>query len=485
MEVLMNTGKIMNIIGRILFVEVLLMLPSLFVSLIYRDGDTKAFVYTMIPAAIVSVLLMLVRQQQKRMSSRDGYFIVAMAWIIISIVGAFPLYLAGGFASYWGALFEIVSGFTTTGASVLAEPGTLGHGVAFWRCFTHWVGGMGVLVFVLMVIPMENDNSMHLVRAEVPGPTAGKLVPRMRTTSMILYGIYAVMTLILVVILKCLGMKVFDAFCIGFGTAGTGGFALNSAGIAGYGSPAIEIVLGIFMILFGINFNTYFLLLLRKFKEALTSEETAVYFGVIGVSVVAISINILSCFSNTGEAVRSAFFQVASIITTTGFATVDFNLWPEFSKHLIVLLMIIGACAGSTGGGLKISRVIILYKSFIAEIKQILNPKEVVSIRLNGKNVDKKSLNSTRIYFGAYVSLICIFTLIISLDGVDLTTNLTAVLSCFNNIGPGLNLVGPVENFAKFSDFSKIVFCVDMLIGRLEIFPFLMLFSPSLWSRKF
>lgn len=483
MEVLMNTGKIMNIIGRILFVEVLLMLPSLFVSLIYRDGDTKAFVYTMIPAAIVSVLLMLVRQQQKRMSSRDGYFIVAMAWIIISIVGAFPLYLSGGFASYWGALFEIVSGFTTTGASVLAEPGTLGHGVAFWRCFTHWVGGMGVLVFVLMVIPMENDNSMHLVRAEVPGPTAGKLVPRMRTTSMILYGIYAAMTLILVVILKCLGMKVFDAFCIGFATAGTGGFALNSAGIAGYGSPAIEIVLGIFMILFGINFNTYFLLLLRKFKEALTSEETAVYFGVIGVSVVAISINTLSCFSNTGEAVRSAFFQVASIITTTGFATVDFNLWPEFSKHLIVLLMIIGACAGSTGGGLKISRVIILFKSFIAEIKQILNPKEVVSIRLNGKNVDKKTLNSTRIYFGAYVILICIFTLIISLDGLDLTTNLTAVLSCFNNIGPGLNLVGPMANFGVYSDWVKVVLSLAMLTGRLEIFPMFLLFAKSAHDR--
>lgn len=334
-----------------------------------------------------------------------------------------------------------------------------------------------------MVIPMENDNSMHLVRAEVPGPTAGKLVPRMRTTSMILYGIYAVMTLILVVILKCLGMKVFDAFCIGFATAGTGGFALNSAGIAGYGSPAIEIVLGIFMILFGINFNTYFLLLLRKFKEALTSEETAVYFGVIGVSVVAISINILSCFSNTGEAVRSAFFQVASIITTTGFATVDFNLWPEFSKHLIVLLMIIGACAGSTGGGLKISRVIILFKSFIAEIKQILNPKEVVSIRLNGKNVDKKTLNSTRIYFGAYVILICIFTLIISLDGLDLTTNLTAVLSCFNNIGPGLNLVGPMENFGLYSDWVKVVLSLAMLTGRLEIFPMFLLFAKSAHDR--
>ena len=483
MEVLMNTGKIMNIIGRILLVEVLLMLPSLLVSLIYRDGDTMAFVYTMIPAAIVAVLLMLVRQQQKRMSSRDGYFIVAMAWIIISIVGAFPLYLAGDFTSYWGALFEIVSGFTTTGASVLAEPGALGHGVAFWRCFTHWVGGMGVLVFVLMVIPMENDNSMHLVRAEVPGPTAGKLVPRMRTTSMILYGIYAAMTLVLVIILKFLGMKWFDAFCIGFGTAGTGGFALNSAGIAGYGSPAIEIVLGIFMILFGINFNTYFLLLLRKFREALTSEETAVYFGVIGVAVAAISINTLSCFSNAGEAVRTAFFQVSSIITTTGFATVDFNLWPEFSKHLIVLLMIIGACAGSTGGGLKISRVIILFKSFVAEIKQIMNPKEIVSIRLNGKNVDKKTLNSTRIYFGAYVILICVFTLIISLDGLDLTTNLTAVLSCFNNIGPGLNLVGPMANFGVYSDWVKVVLSLAMLTGRLEIFPMFLLFAKSAHDR--
>ncbi len=479
----MNTGKIMNIIGRILFVEVLLMLPSLLVSLIYRDGDTMAFVYTMIPAAVAAVLLMLVRQQQKRMSSRDGYFIVAMAWIIISIVGAFPLYLAGGFSSYWGALFEIVSGFTTTGASVLAEPGDLGHGVAFWRCFTHWVGGMGVLVFVLMVIPMENDNSMHLVRAEVPGPTAGKLVPRMRTTSMILYGIYAAMTLVLVIILKCLGMTLFDAFCIGFGTAGTGGFALNSAGIAGYGSPAIEIVLGIFMILFGINFNTYFLLLLRKFKEVLTSEETAVYLGIIGAAVVAISVNILSSFSSAGEAVRAAFFQVSSIITTTGFATVDFNLWPEFSKHMLVLLMIIGACAGSTGGGLKVSRVIILFKSFVAEVKQIMNPKEIISIRLNGKDVDRKTLNSTRIYFGAYVILICVFTLIISLDGLDMTTNLTAVLSCFNNIGPGLNLVGPMANFGVYSDWVKVVLSLAMLTGRLEIFPMFLLFAKSAHDR--
>ena len=479
----MNTGKIMNIIGKILLVEVFLMLPSLLVSMIYRDGDTMAFVYTMIPAAVVAVLLMMVRQDQTHIGSRDGYFIVAMAWIIISLVGACPLYLSGGFDSYWGALFEIVSGFTTTGATVMAEPGVLGHGAAFWRCFTHWIGGMGVLVFVLMVMPMENDNSMHLVRAEVPGPTAGKLVPRMRTTSMILYGIYAVMTLILVVILKCLGMKLFDALCISFGTAGTGGFSLTSAGIAGYGSPAIEVVLGIFMILFGINFNVYFLLLLRKFKEALTSEETAVYLLVIFASVVMISVNTLSCFSSAGEAVRAAFFQVSSIITTTGFATVDYNYWPEFSKHLLVLLMLIGGCAGSTAGGLKVSRVIILFKSFVAEIRQIINPKEIISIRLNGKDVDRKTLNSTRIYFAAYGIIICVCTLIISLDGFDLTTNLTAVLSCFNNVGPGLNLVGPMNNFGVYSDWVKVVLSLAMLTGRLEIFPMFLLFAKSAHDR--
>lgn len=479
----MNTRKIMNIIGKIMLVEVMLMVPALIVSMIYGDGDTKAFVFTMLPTALIGTFLMMVKQNQKRMSSRDGYFIVATAWLMISLIGAVPLYLAGGFSSYWGALFEIVSGFTTTGASVLPEPGVLAHGVAFWRCFTHWIGGMGVLVFVLMVIPMENDTSMHLVRAEVPGPTAGKLVPRMRTTSMILYGMYGAMTLVLIVILKCLGMKWFDSFCIGFGTAGTGGFALTSAGIAGYGSPAIEIVLAIFMILFGINFNLYFLLLLGKVKEALSTEETKVYLGIIAFSTMTIAINICSGFAKVGDAIRAAFFQVSSIITTTGFATEDFNLWPEYSKHMLVILMIIGACAGSTGGGLKISRVIILAKSFVAEIRQIINPKEIVCIRLNGKPVDKKTLNSTRIYLAAYFILICTFTLILSLDGLDLTTNITAVISCFNNIGPGLNQVGPMANFGVYSDWAKVLLSIAMLTGRLEIFPMFLLFARSAHDR--
>lgn len=479
----MNTRKIMNVIGRIILIEVFLMIPSLIVSVCYNDGDAMAFVYTMIPAALAGGVLVCIRQNQKRMSSRDGYFIVAAAWILISLIGAAPLYLSGGFSSYWGALFEIVSGFTTTGASVLERPEDLMHGVAFWRCFTHWIGGMGVLVFVLMVLPMENDTSMHLVRAEVPGPTAGKLVPRMRTTSMILYSIYGVMTGILIAILKALGLPWFDSFCISFGTAGTGGFALNSAGIAGYGSPAIEIVLGIAMILFGVNFNVYYLLLLGKIREALANEEVKVYLGIVLCSTAAIAINVCSGFEKIADAVRAAFFQVSSIITTTGYATADFDQWPEFSKHILVLLMIVGACAGSTGGGLKVSRVIILIKSFAAEIRQIMNPREIVCIRLDGKPVDKKTLNSTRIYLAAYFILICLFTLLLSLDGLDLTTNITAVLSCFNNIGPGLCKVGPMANFSVYSDWAKVLLSAAMLTGRLEIFPMFLLFARSAHDR--
>lgn len=479
----MNKRIIVNFIGKIILTEVILMIPALLVSLIYRDGDTWGFLLTMVPAGIIGALLTRVKQTKGRMSSRDGYFIVAAAWIIISLIGALPLYLNGGFHTFWNALFEIVSGFTTTGASVLARPEDLGHGVLFWRSFTHWIGGMGVLVFVLMVMPMENDNSMHLVRAEVPGPTAGKLVPRMRTTSMILYGIYATMTLLLIVLLLCFGMAPFDSFCMAFGTAGTGGFSISSAGVAGYNSLAIEIILGIFMLLFGVNFNVYHLILLRKFKEVFSMEEVKVYFAVVAIATLAIVGNIMKFAGGFGNALRQAFFQVASIITTTGFATVDFEFWPEFSKHILVLLMVIGACAGSTGGGMKISRVLIVAKSFVAEIRQIINPKEIVTVRLNGAAVDKKTLDSTRIYVAAYMILLCVSTLIISLDGLDFTTNFTAVLSCFNNIGPGLNQVGPMANFSVYSDWAQVVLSIVMLTGRLEIFPMFLLFAKSAHDR--
>jgi len=479
----MNKRKIISIIGKIILIEAVLMIPSLLVSAYYRDGDTTAFACTMIPALIIGLLFSSVKQSDKRMSSRDGYFIVAAAWIIISLIGALPLYLSGGFPSYWSALFEIVSGFSTTGASVLARPEELGHGVLFWRSFTHWIGGMGVLVFVLMVMPMENDNSMHLVRAEVPGPTAGKLVPRMRTTSMILYGIYTAMTVVLLVLLLIGRMPLFDSFCIAFGTAGTGGFAVSSAGIAGYSSAYIEIVLGIFMLLFGINFNMYHLILLGKIKDVLKSEEVKVYLGIVFLATAAISINTFSKVIGVGTTIRNAFFQVSSIITTSGFATVDFNFWPEFSKHTIVLLMIIGACAGSTGGGFKISRLIILVKAFLAEIRHIITPKAVITVRIDGKSLDKDTLNSTKIYAGAYMILICVFTWILSLDGKDLTTNLTAVLSCFNNIGPGLSQVGPMNNFSVFSDWAQVLLSIAMLTGRLEIFPMFLLFAKSTHDR--
>ena len=477
----MNKRKIVSFIGRIILIEAALMVLPLFVALYY--GDAWVFAVTILAALIPGVLMARVRQSDRRLSSRDGYFIVAATWIIISLIGAMPLYMAGGFRSYWSALFEIASGFSTTGASVLAQPELLGHGVLFWRSFTHWIGGMGVLVFVMMVMPMENDNSMHLVRAEVPGPTAGKLVPRMRTTSMILYGIYAAMTMILLVLLLLGGMPLFDSFCIAFGTAGTGGFAVSSAGVAGYHSAYIEILLGIFMLLFGVNFNVYHLLLLGKVKDALKSEEVKAYLGIVITATVLISINTFSRVTGLGTTVRNAFFQVASIMTTSGFATVDFNFWPEFSKHTLVLLMIIGACAGSTGGGFKVSRLIILLKAMMAEVRHIITPKAINPVRIDGKPIDKETLNSIRIYAAAYLILICLFTWILSLDGKDLTTNVTAVLSCFNNIGPGLGGVGPMNNFGIYSDWAQVLLSLCMLTGRLEIFPMLLLFGRSMHTR--
>lgn len=479
----MNKRKIVSFIGRIILIEAALMVLPLLVALYYGDGDAWVFAVTILAALIPGVLMARVRQSDRRLSSRDGYFIVAATWIIISLIGAMPLYMAGGCRSYWSALFEIASGFSTTGASVLAQPELLGHGVLFWRSFTHWIGGMGVLVFVMMVMPMENDNSMHLVRAEVPGPTAGKLVPRMRTTSMILYGIYAAMTMILLVLLLLGGMPLFDSFCIAFGTAGTGGFAVSSAGVAGYHSAYIEILLGIFMLLFGVNFNVYHLLLLGKVKDALKSEEVKAYLGIVITATVLISINTFSRVTGLGTTVRNAFFQVASIMTTSGFATVDFNFWPEFSKHTLVLLMIIGACAGSTGGGFKVSRLIILLKAMMAEVRHIITPKAINPVRIDGKPIDKETLNSIRIYAAAYLILICLFTWILSLDGKDLTTNVTAVLSCFNNIGPGLGGVGPMNNFGIYSDWAQVLLSLCMLTGRLEIFPMLLLFGRSMHTR--
>lgn len=479
----MNKRRVLNVLGGIILTEALLMLPSLAVARIYGDGDTVYFIATIIPTALVGFLLLRIPTPDVRLNSRDGYCIVAYAWVVISLIGAVPLFLTGQFRSYWSALFEVVSGFTTTGASVLAAPENLPHGVLFWRSFTHWVGGMGVLVFVLMIIPMKNDNSMHLIRAEVPGPTAGKLVPRMKGTSAILYGIYAFMTAVLVILLLFGGIGLFDSLCLAFGTAGTGGFATSAAGIAGYQSPYVEVLLGVFMLLFGINFNVYYLILLGRVRDALKSEEVRCYLGIVAAATIAITLNLFQGLASLGLTIRQAFFQVSSIITTTGFATVDFDLWPEFSKHTLVILMLVGACAGSTGGGLKVSRVLILVKSFFAEIRYIISPKSIQTVRLEYKTVDKATLNSTRTYAAAYLMLVALSTLLVSLNGYDLTTNLTAVLSCINNIGPGLGRVGPTANFSVYNDAAQILLSVVMLIGRLEIFPIFTILSRSVHDR--
>ena len=479
----MNRSIIRYILGCVLTVEGLLMLTVCGAALWY--GESQGWTYLAVGggAALLGLLLIRKKPASTVFYLKEGCVSTALSWMLMSLVGCLPLYLTGEIPGFTDALFETVSGFTTTGASILSDVEALSHCALFWRSLTHWIGGMGVLVFVLMVMPMNNDNSMHLVRAEVPGPTAGKLVPRMRTTSMILYGIYAAMTLILILLLLAFGMQPFDTFCIAFGTAGTGGFAVSSAGIAGYNSLAIEIILGIFMLLFGINFNVYHLLLLRKFREAFSMEEIKVYLGIAAFAVVSITVNIAGMVGNVGTALRQAFFQVSSILTTTGFSTVDYEAWPEYAKHLIVFLSLVGACAGSTGGGFKVSRAIILVKSFFQEIRQIINPKEVITVRLDGKAVGGRTLESTRIYAATYMVLICIFTLILSLDGLDFTTNVTAVITCFNNIGPGLNLVGPMSNFSVYSDWAKVLLSFVMLTGRLEIFPMFLLFARSAHDR--
>lgn len=481
----MNKKTIINNIAKIIMVEAVIMFLPFMISIFYREmKDAFAFLVVMAVAGLGSMLTVRLTKADSELSPRDGYIIVASAWIFISLVGAVPLYLSGAFPTYISALFEIVSGFTTTGATVMPEPAFLGHGMQFFRCFSHWIGGMGVLVFVLMIVPLENDSSMHLVRAEVPGPTAGKLVPRMKTTSRILYGIYAAMTLLLAILLIIFKMPVYDALCYAFGTAGTGGFGISSAGISAYRSYKIEITVSIFMLLFGVNFNLYYLLLLGKVKEFFDNEELKVYFSIVVIAVLSICIDLSDRIRSFKELFRLSLFQVSSIMTTTGFATADFNKWPQFSQHILVLLMILGACAGSTAGGMKISRIIILWKSFVAEIKSKINPKQVMTVRINGDIVDEDTLRSTRVYVAAYFIIVCLSILLLSINEFDFTTNATAVLACFNNIGPGLGMVGPMENYSLYSDWAKLLLSVLMLTGRLEIFPMFLLFARSAHDRS-
>lgn len=477
----MNYSMIRYILASVIGVEgIMLLLPAVTAG-IYREQE--GLIYLSVAAACI--LLGFCGRIRKPKSnvfySREGFAAVSLSWIVLSLVGAVPFRLTGEIPSYIDALFETISGFTTTGASILSTVEELSHATAFWRCFTHWIGGMGVLVFIMAVLPLSGSSSMHLMRAESPGPSVGKLVPKIRSTAMILYGIYVVITLAEVISLLIAGMPLFDALCLTFGTAGTGGFGLLNDSIASY-SMAVQIIITVFMLLCSINFNVYYLLLIRRPKEALLSEEMRWYLIIVFTSALLIAINIKDGFYNLGMAFQTALFQVASIISTTGFATTDFNLWPEFSKIILVILMFVGACAGSTGGGFKVSRLMILVRSVKNEILSITHPRSVQKVHMDGRRISDTTVKTVLCYLAAYILLIILSVLLVSLDEFDMETNFTAVMATLNNIGPGLGAVGPAANFGSFHVFSKLVLMLDMLVGRLELFPMLVLFSRGMWK---
>lgn len=475
----------MFLLGRMLGVEgAVLMIPAL-VCLLYREKHALAFAGTSLILCLIYLLCGRKRPQMKKIYGKEGFVVVGVAWILWSLFGAIPFYLSGDIPNYLDAFFETVSGFTTTGSTILTDIESLSRGTAFWRSLTHWIGGMGVLVFVMMVTSLEDDQSMFLMRAEVPGPEADKLVPKARSTAKILYSMYFILTAAEVVFLLLGGMNLYDALLHSFSTAGTGGFSNKNASIGYYDSAYIDGVVTVFMILFGVNFNLYFLLRLKRWTAVFKNEELKAYLGIILSAVVIITVNISGIYGGLLHGFRYASFQVASIITTTGFCTADFELWPELSKTILLSLMVIGACAGSTGGGIKVSRFLILLKSVHKEIRQILHPKAYSIVRVNGKKISHETRRGVNIYFISYVFILIFSVLIVSVDNRDFATTFSGVLTTLNNVGPGISAVGPVENFHAFSWLSKLVFCMDMLVGRLEIVPFLLLFAPDLWRRRF
>ena len=493
----MNYKMMGRFIAQILALEMVFLVPALFISLGYGEaGAVRGFVLTLgILAVITAVLLLLTRGARRGFYAKEGLVCVGLSWIVLSLLGCLPFWLSGEIPSFIDAFFEMVSGFTTTGASILPQVENLSRGILYWRSFSHWLGGMGVLVFLLAVAPKGDQSTgftMHLLRAESPGPNVGKLVPRMKKTATILYLLYIGLTVLNVVFLLAGKMPLFDAVCTAFGTAGTGGFGVKAASIgfgvrndsiAGY-SPYIQNVCTVFMFLFGVNFSCYYLLLLGQFRSIFKDEELRLYLGLALVSTVLIVLNLRDYYGTLGETIRHASFQVSSIMTTTGFATTDFDLWPSFSKTILLCLMVVGACAGSTGGGLKCGRLLLVLKSLRRSVQKLLHPRRVQVVRTNGQVVSEDVLENTNAYLAAYALITLLSFLLISIDGFSTGTNLSAVFACFNNIGPGLEAVGPTCNFGAFSTFSKLVLIFDMLAGRLEIFPILVLASKSTWKRR-
>ena len=481
----MNHKTVFNVVGKIILVEALLLSLPAVVSLIYREDCFWAFLTVIALSVLIgSLLTWIPKAKDAVIYAKEGFVIVSLAWISMSLIGALPFFLTGEIPNYIDAFFETVSGFTTTGASILTDVESMSRGLLFWRSETHWVGGMGVLVFVMALIPNLSERSIHVLRAEVPGPTVGKLVPRIKDTAKILYSIYIVLTALEIVLLLCGGMPLFDSVVHAFGTAGTGGFGVKADSIAGY-SPYLQWVVTIFMLLFGVNFNLYYLILIRRFRSVFKSEELWVYIGIVVTAVVLIGINIWPLYQNVAEVLRLSAFQVSSILTTTGFSTANFNLWPPFSKAILVVLMMIGACAGSTAGGLKVARVVLMFKQLRNELQRLLHPRAIKTVSFEGKRTDTLTLNGVNIYFSVYMILLVLVMLLLSLDsGMSFEADVTAAIACFNNIGPGMAEVGPLGSYAGYSDLSTFVLSLAMLLGRLEIFPLLLFLSPSTWSKK-
>ena len=482
----MNYKMMGRFTAQMLLIEGIFLIPALLISLFLGESAAAyGFAVTLGLIALVGgPMYFFCRDAKSAFYATDGMVCVAVSWFVLSLVGAIPFYVSEAIPFYIDALFETVSGFTTTGASILPEVEHMAKGLMYWRSFTHWVGGMGVLVFLLAIAPSKGNEqgfTMHLLRAESPGPSVDKLVPKMRKTAAILYFLYIILTVLDFLFLIVGGMPVFDAVCTSFGTAGTGGFGIKNDSIASY-SPYLQNVTTVFMLLFGVNFSCYYLLTQRQIKNVLKDEELRLYVLIVLGSIGLVVWNLGDFYPTLEETVRHAAFQVSSIITTTGFATTDFDLWPSFSRTILLCLMVIGACAGSTGGGLKVARVLLLFKSLKRNIAQMLHPRKVQVIRNNGSVVSERIVANTNAYLCAYVVLMFGSFLLISLDGYSVGTNFSAVLSCLNNIGPGLELAGPTCNFSIFSTFSKLVLILDMLLGRLEIFPILVLFSPDTWK---
>lgn len=482
----MNITAILNIIGHVMKYEIILLLIPFFVALFYGQGDANAFLYTVLLMIPIALILIKIKGKKNEIYAKEGFLTVGLAWIVISFFGALPFVFSGAIPSLVDAFFETSSGFTTTGASILTEIQSLPKGILFWRSFTHWVGGMGFLIFILALMPTFSGNTIHLLKAESPGPTPGKIVPKIKQTAKILYAIYFVLTLIETIFLKSAGLSWYDSIIHALGTAGTGGFSNMNASVAAFNNPAVEWIITIFMLLFGVNFVLYFQLIRGNVKAFFKSEELKWYLIAVFASIIIIAVNIIPFnHGDVTKSIRDSAFQVSSIVTTTGYATVNFNLWPTLSKVILIMLMFMGAMAGSTGGGIKTIRIVIIFKAIRREIDKILHPRRVKSVKIDGNVVEEETISGVFLFIFAYIIISLIAIFIVSFDNFDVTTTVTSVIATLSNIGPGLEMVGPAGNFSAFSDLSKLVLSFCMLAGRLEIYPMLILFSPSLLKKNF